>query len=118
MRFPLDKPPWTCEAIPMKNDDITRWRQKTTLNPLTGCWEWTAGTDYKGYGNFSVKNRTIKAHRYGYLALVGPIKVDYTLDHRTCRNTSCVNPGHMEEVSRPENSRRAAAHRSTWRTEL
>jgi uncharacterized Zn-finger protein len=67
------------------------------------CWPWLAGRDYLGYGAFSrVRAKTERAHRVGYELLVGPIPEGLQLDH-LCRNTSCVNPAHLEPVTNREN---------------
>lgn len=71
------------------------------------CWEWTAGLNARGYGVFGVGRRQNSyAHRWAYMHLVGPIPDGLTLDH-LCRNTRCVNPDHLEPVTRAENNRRA-----------
>jgi hypothetical protein len=74
-----------------------------------GCWTWTGATQAGGYGRFMVASnpRTlVLAHRYSYEQLVGPIEGDLTIDH-LCRNRSCVNPAHLEPVTREENALRA-----------
>ncbi|WP_374230356.1 HNH endonuclease signature motif containing protein [Rhodococcus sp. ARC_M12] len=58
--------------------------------------------DRDGYGIFSVDTRPVKAHRYSYTRLVGTISADMTIDH-LCRVKSCVNPQHLEVVTRREN---------------
>lgn len=68
-----------------------------------GCWQWT-GYAVDGYG----QHAGTQAHRYAYTELVGPIPEGLTIDH-LCRNRSCVNPDHMEPVTRAENTRRAFA---------
>ena len=50
------------------------------------------------------------AHRFAYELLIGPIPSGLTIDH-LCRNTGCVNPAHMEPVTRAENARRHVPHR-------
>ena len=76
------------------------------------CWLWTGFKERKGYGYFRDGDFVWKAHRYAYELLVGPIPDGATIDHAVCGNTSCVNPAHLEPVSRAENTRRARAKRS------
>jgi hypothetical protein len=70
---------------------------------ITGCWEWTACCNQKGYGLFRLGSRKfgtrqfILAHRFAYRHFVGPIPDGLTLDH-LCRNRACVNPEHLEPV--------------------
>lgn len=74
-----------------------------------GCWEWTGTRDQRGYGLHAETQAGVKkrwrAHRVAYTLLVGPIPDGLTLDH-LCRNTSCVNPDHLEAVSAAENNSR------------
>lgn len=66
------------------------------------CWEWTAYTDKKGYGSFRLNGKIRKAHRVAYELIKGKIPDGLVLDH-LCRNTSCVNPNHLEPVTNKEN---------------
>jgi hypothetical protein len=67
------------------------------------CIVWTAYTARRnGYAYFTVANRTTLAHRYVFEFFKGPIPEGFTIDH-LCRNTSCVNPFHLEAVTRGEN---------------
>jgi hypothetical protein len=50
----------------------------------------------------------IRAHRFAYELLVGPIPEGLVIDH-LCRNRRCVNPAHLEPVTAEENWRRGDA---------
>lgn len=61
----------------------------------SGCWIWTGRTS-RGYGDFSVGEQLhIRAHRWAYELLVGPIPEGLTLDH-LCRTPACVHPWHLD----------------------
>jgi len=66
------------------------------------CWLWTASTQGRGYGAMWNGERMILAHRWAYQSLVGPIPEGLELDH-LCRVRNCVNPAHLEPVTRKEN---------------
>jgi len=77
-----------------------------------GCWEWMGSRIKGGYGHFGVGSRTdgsrklVLAHRLCYETLIGPIPDGLESDH-LCRNRACVNPTHIEPVTRSENLRRS-----------
>ncbi len=74
------------------------------------CWVWNGARQAGGYGRFMVSSNPrvlVLAHRFAYEQIVGPIADDMTLDH-LCRNTSCVNPEHLEVVTREENALRGS----------
>lgn len=70
-----------------------------------GCWEFTGCKVKGGYGRLWCRGRQVMAHRAAYEEFVGPIPAGMHLDH-ICRNTSCVNPDHLEPVTQAENNRR------------
>jgi hypothetical protein len=80
-----------------------------------GCWIWTANRTKDGYGTIQSgpqTRRMLRAHRVAYEMLVGTIPDGAEVDH-LCREPSCVNPLHLEVVSRLENlarGRRACGH--------
>lgn len=85
------------------------WERVVKSENPDDCWEWT-GYRFKstGYGGFTRKCvgenkwQPDTAHRVAYLLSVGPIPPGLVIDH-LCRNRGCVNPGHMEVVTRGEN---------------
>lgn len=85
---------------PALKPEAERFWSKVDKNGPNGCWVWTAGT-LLGYGQFRGSAETY-AHRWAYVALVGPIPEGLQLDH-LCRNRACCNPAHLEPVTRKEN---------------
>ena len=73
------------------------------------CWNWTASKSRLGYGLFHLEEdgyHEKSAHRAGYLFGGGVLIPGLVLDH-ICRNTSCVNPRHLRQVTHGENLRAA-----------
>lgn len=68
------------------------------------CWQWIGGKSH-GYGCFNDGDSTKGAHRVAWQLTRGAIPAGMVLDH-LCRNTLCVNPDHLEVVTRGENTRR------------
>lgn len=71
--------------------------------PVTesGCFLWL-GYSVSGYGVLRVDGRMVGAHRIAYELANGPIPDGMVIDH-LCRVRCCVNPAHMEVVTRGEN---------------
>lgn len=66
-----------------------------------GCWLWTGGRDRKGYGKFWYGGRTGRAHRFACEVAWGLATCEEP-DH-LCKNPPCVNPFHLEPVTRRVN---------------
>jgi hypothetical protein len=88
--------------IGVRKGEPHRWvagHQRTFNNwtPVvwTDCWIWLGGINTSGYGQ----------HVTVYERYVGPVPEGLELDH-LCKNRLCVNPDHLEPVTRSENLRR------------
>lgn len=69
---------------------------------LKPCWEWKTYLDQDGYANLRSKKKIVKAHRFSYENFIGKIPKNREIDH-LCKNTKCVNPLHLEPVTRKVN---------------
>ena len=91
-------------GVPMMPIEARFWSK---VEFTDSCWLWTASR-VVGYGDFSVGSRVdgsakhVRAHRWAYGYLVGPIPEGLVIDH-LCRVRHCVNPDHMEPVTLREN---------------
>lgn len=95
-------------------NQVRRFLQK--VRPGDGCWEWLGNIGPDGYSRFSGVG---PAHRFAYELLIGPIPEGYELDHLChsmdstclggydCPHRRCVNPAHLEPVTKQENGRRS-----------
>lgn len=80
--------------------------ERYEVDEQTGCWEWLGSRLNKGYGRCKIGDKPVQAHRVFYEHHVGPIPLGHDIHHR-CGNKGCVNPSHLEPLTRAENTRRA-----------
>lgn len=87
------------------NKHLERFKSKFLIS-ASGCWDWTGKINKNNaklkYGRFVFDGQRILAHRFSYMVYKGVVQNGLELDH-LCRNTLCVNPSHLEAVSRKEN---------------
>lgn len=81
---------------------MERFWSKTTPEPNSGCWLWTASLGSTGYGQISIDGRHRKAHRVSWELHNGEIPDGMCVLHR-CDVPSCVNPEHLWLGDQPAN---------------
>lgn len=75
-----------------------------TVDEDTGCWLWNGALSKKGYGHIKRNRKSIPAHRYFWEQRNGPIP-DPKMDvHHKCLNKRCVNPDHLEALTRKDHA--------------
>ncbi|WP_143515960.1 HNH endonuclease signature motif containing protein, partial [Pseudonocardia autotrophica] len=89
---------------------IERWFVRHIQEDADGCWIWTGSKMGNGYGQVRVQGCSSAAHRAIYEYLIAPVPAGLDLDH-LCRKRACVNPYHLEPVTRSVNLRRGNTRR-------
>jgi len=80
---------------------------------ITPCHIWQGNTTADGkYGRTRWNGAYLPAHRIFFQRAGGVIPAGWEIDH-LCRVTLCVNPAHLEAVTRAENCRRKPTTRLT-----
>lgn len=82
----------------------------SALDPDTGCWQWLRALSKNGYGRINTRAGGLHishwAHRLAFEIMRDEtIPPRMELDHK-CRNRGCINPDHMEVVTKAENLKR------------
>jgi len=76
---------------------------RVAVSDGASCWEWQGRVTPNGYGRVKSGERMVMAHRFSYEDKVGAIDDGLFIDHK-CHNRRCVNPAHLQVVTRKENN--------------
>jgi hypothetical protein len=82
--------------------DMERFHRLSIPEPNSGCWLWLGQIDKNGYGKMSLQGEKTTAQRAAWILLCGAIPEAFEVDH-LCKNRSCVNPDHLQTISKIEN---------------
>ena len=85
---------------------LQRLFEKCQPEPNSGCWLWIGALNRDGYSNFSFRGESTLGHRASYILFRGKIPKTKEIDH-LCRVRCCVNPAHLDLVTRGENIMRS-----------
>ena len=98
---------WYCFNMPYRTipeNRKARFMARVEIRE-NGCWYWLGAINKTGYGVSSIDGQKTLAHRAFWIFENGQVPEGMDLDH-LCRNRACINPEHLEVVTRSVNLRR------------
>lgn len=84
---------------------LEKHRHKIEFDSPGGCWIWTAGKFWDGYGAVWVGGKVRRAHRVAYEDRHGPESMDGLVIRHRCDVRACCNPDHLEVGTHADNAR-------------
>jgi hypothetical protein len=109
--------------VKTKSMELAYSKLMSRVEITPSCWIWVGKTNSNGYGLASwykqgeklpyrrgsgKQQKSVNAHRLSYALFNGPIGQGMEIDH-LCRVRNCVNPMHLESITREENIRRGVS---------
>jgi hypothetical protein len=95
------------DVTDFSEEDLEKIRKRfwSKVNKTDDCWLWIGTRHHTGYGAFSIRYDSFRAHRVSYMLVNGDIPYGLVLDH-LCRNKLCVKPSHLQAVTDRTNNER------------
>lgn len=92
-------------TVQLSDAELERLMSFVHVEPNTGCWLWAGAVAKTGhpYGLFSLRYRSVLAHRTVYQHFYGPVSAGLVLDHEVCDTPQCCNPCHVRPKTQREN---------------
>ena len=86
--------------------DMLRFISFVRPQPNNGCWLWMGRVTHNGYAVFNTKRKLLPATHFILQRIGIEIPQGHQPDH-LCKTPCCVNPFHLQVVTRSENIRRS-----------
>lgn len=79
--------------------------RRVVVDEVTECWNWMGHVSRWGYGQVYTPTGVQYVHVVSHWYFKGPVPPTWEVDH-LCRNTRCINPDHLEAVTKRINTLR------------
>ena len=89
--------------------DVDRFISKIIHYKGTDCWGFAGKKDPGGYGHFGLCGTSRPSHCMAYELAVGEIPDGKEIHHK-CDNPGCINPYHLEALTRAEHVNKTTGH--------